>query len=316
MRKSSGLTWDVETVPFITMPQLHKLAQGRPTANGQAARRAAGEWSSPNHRAIVRNDTLDVLGTWSDEGEPWTNQQGFAFAEALLGELLPRRCSRSARAATSACSSSSPSTSPSAATSCVVPLRPPRPHRPGRGADHVHQRPRAVRQHRPHGHPGGPARDGIIRIRHIGNLSEQVHEARQMPRPRVDYAKQFKKFGDRLAKQKLAERKLARSSTSSGRPLGRQAGLKNADERRELMLAIFRGDTSHEKVDIDTTGNAPGTKWCAYNALVEYDQHYSRVVVGKDTSDPERAAAERRFVRATEDPNRIQSRALDLIVAA
>jgi hypothetical protein len=161
------------------------------------------------------------------------------------------------------------------------------------------------------------ARDGIIRIRHIGNLTEQVHEARNVLDLAVDYGKQFKKFGDRLAKQKIAERKLA-AIVDELWPAASDTkrAIKSADDRRDLILSIYRGDTSHEKVDFDTTGNAPGSKWCAYNALVEYDQHYSRVVVGKDTSDPERAAAERRFVRATEDPNGIQSRALDLIVAA
>jgi phage/plasmid-like protein (TIGR03299 family) len=319
MRKSSGLTWDVETVPFITLPQLHKLLKHRPTANAKQLVAAAGDWSSPNHRAIVRNDTDDVLGTWSEKGEPWTNQQGFAFADALLGELLSEALF-SIREGRNVCLLFEFPEHITVGGDVVRRFLYVRLDHTGRGAALImctnvrvqcgNTDRMAIQE--------AKARDGIIRIRHIGNLTEQVHEARNVLDLAVDYGKlNFKKFGDRLAKQKLAERKLAAivdelwPQTSDTK-----RAIKSADDRRDLILSVYRGDTSHEKVDFDTTGNAPGSKWCAYNALVEYDQHYSRVVVGKDTSDPERAAAERRFVRATEDPNRIQSRALDLIVAA
>ena len=31
-------------------------------------------------------------------------------------------------------------------------------------------------------------------------------------------------------------------------------------------MAIFKGEGEHG----DTRGNAPGSRWCAYNAIVEY----------------------------------------------
>lgn len=319
MRRESGVTWDVETVPFVTMPQLRALAKQLGSSKTVAQFLAsAGEFASPNHRAIVRNDTQDVLGTWSEKGEPWTNAQGFAFAEALLGELLPEALF-SIREGRNVCLLFEFPEHITVGGDVVRKFLYVRLDHTGKGAAQImctNVRVQCANTDRM-AINDARARDGIIRIRHIGNLTEQVHEARNALGLAVDYSKQFKKFGDRLAKQKIAESKLAKVVDELWPPAsdGKRA-IKNADERRELILAIHRGDTSHPKIKLDTTGNAPGTKWCAYNALVEYDQHYSRVVVGKDSSDPERAAAERRFVRATEDPNAVQSRALDLIVAA
>src|SRR4051794_38790990 len=86
-RKVSGLTWDVESVPFITLPQLAKILPAKGGINSAKQLQAiAGEFASPDYRAIVRDDTLDVLGVWSDEGVPITNADGFQFMEAILGE--------------------------------------------------------------------------------------------------------------------------------------------------------------------------------------------------------------------------------------
>src|SRR4051812_30647385 len=82
-RAESGLGWDVETVPFITLPQLHAIAK-----RGRVVVAQAEEFAPANFRAIVRDDTLDVLGVWSDEGVPITNKVGFEFMESVLGETL------------------------------------------------------------------------------------------------------------------------------------------------------------------------------------------------------------------------------------
>ena len=41
---------------------------------------------------------------------------------------------------------------------------------------------------------------------------------------------------------------------------------RNREEAKHAVLAIFRGQGSAG----DTRGSAPGTKWCAANAIAEY----------------------------------------------
>ena len=60
-----------------------------------------------------------------------------------------------------------------------------------------------------------------------------------------------------------------------------------------------------------TVGNAPGSKWSAWNAITEFDQHHRPV----RTRDP-RLALERRFARALEDTDGLQRRAFALVAAA
>ena len=55
----------------------------------------------------------------------------------------------------------------------------------------------------------------------------------------------------------------------------------------------------------DTVGNAPGSRWCAWNALVEVHDHHGR---GR--------TAEGAFTRAIEDPAGHKARALELVLAA
>ena len=55
----------------------------------------------------------------------------------------------------------------------------------------------------------------------------------------------------------------------------------------------------------ETVGNAPGSKWCAWNAIVEFHDHHGR------PRTPEGA-----FTRKLEDPGGVMRRALELIRAA
>jgi hypothetical protein len=77
----------------------------------------------------------------------------------------------------------------------------------------------------------------------------------------IDYTKQFKRFGDRLAKQKIAERKVLQIARELWPDNGSERQIRNAQARREAVLRLF--------TDSATIGNAPGTKWCAANALLE-----------------------------------------------
>ena len=115
----------------------------------------------------------------------------------------------------------------------------------------------------------------------------------------VDYYRQFAAFGDRLALTPMSENAL-RSVLARLYPddtaLGGRA-LANRRHARESVMAIFR--------DGDTIGNAPGSKWCAWNAIAEYHDHHGR-----------RRTAEGAWTRAVEDPSGVKARALALVEAA
>jgi phage/plasmid-like protein (TIGR03299 family) len=103
-------------------------------------------------------------------------------------------------------------------------------------------------------------------IRHTEAVTRRVHEARRVLDLSIDYYKQFKRYGDQLASERCTERQLRtvldelypndavdRASSRTRRP--RQ---QTKDRIAELF---FRGETQ---------GNAPGSKWSAINAIVEY----------------------------------------------
>jgi hypothetical protein len=108
----------------------------------------------------------------------------------------------------------------------------------------------------------------------------------------VDYYRQFARFGDELALAPMSERALGEVLAElypHDTALGARA--------RETVLALFAGG--------ETVGNAPGSKWCAWNAIVEFHDHHGR------PRTPEGA-----FTRKLEDPSGVKRRALELISAA
>jgi phage/plasmid-like protein (TIGR03299 family) len=312
-RKVSGLTWDVQSVPFITLPALEAMLNAPKKdvyLSAKDIRALAGEHSAPNHRAIIRDDTFDVLGTWTDEGVPIRNAEGFEWIEALLGETRFEALF-SIRGGRQVCLLSEFPDHVIVGGDQVRRFLYARLDHTGSGAMQsmaTNVRVQCANTDRM-ALDDAKARDGIYRVRHIGDTSQRLHEAREALDLSIDYAKQFKKFGDRLAKQKIAERQLAKvleelypASSQTDR------AVKSVERRRDVVMAIFAGEGENG----DTRGNAPGTKWCAYNAIVEYQQHYAPVRAQADTTE----AAERRFVRATEDPQGVQARALELISAS
>jgi hypothetical protein len=81
--------------------------------------------------------------------------------------------------------------------------------------------------------------------------------------------------------------------------LGRRAR-ENRERTIERVLAIFRG----RGVAGDTTGNSPGTKWTAFNAIAEH-LDYGR-----------RYTARTNQVQRSFEDTALKQRALDLVVAA
>ena len=134
-------------------------------------------------------------------------------------------------------------------------------------------------------------------IRHVGSPSTRIAEARTALGLSIDYTKQFKRFGDRLAKQKVAERKVLQIASGLWPDNGSERQIRNAQARREAVLRLF--------TDSATIGNAPGTKWCAANALLE------QLEWGSGARSPEG-----RFLRHISDQGGLKARALELVLDA
>ncbi|MGA2165592.1 MAG: DUF932 domain-containing protein [Solirubrobacteraceae bacterium] len=137
-------------------------------------------------------------------------------------------------------------------------------------------------------------------IRHTEAVTQRVHEARRVLDLSINYYEQFKRYGDKLALQHCTERQLRRvldefypnGAGDSASSRTRRSRQQTKDRIAELFL---RGDTR---------GNAPGSKWAAVNAIVEYG----------DWIRPLRSNGQR-FARALDDGPE-KTRALQLVAAA
>ena len=143
-----------------------------------------------------------------------------------------------------------------------------------------------------------------FRFRHTGNLQAKFAEARQVLGMTINYQAQFKALADRLALEAISdgsvERRVLRHLwVTQDEKLGRRAR-ENRERTIEQVLAIFRG----RGVAGDTTGNSPGTKWTAFNAIAEhldYGRRYTARTI--------------QVQRSFEDAA-LKHRALDRVVAA
>jgi hypothetical protein len=108
-----------------------------------------------------------------------------------------------------------------------------------------------------------------FRCRHTGRLHTRLHEARRVMRLTINYAEQFKRLGDRLALEPISEAALRTRvldrlfAVEDGMP---ERAARNREQAKRAIMAIFLG---HGHAG-DTRGNAPGSKWCAANAIAEY----------------------------------------------
>ena len=85
----------------------------------------------------------------------------------------------------------------------------------------------------------------------------------------INYQTQFKTLADRLALESISETALDRRVLRHLRVVDedtRPRARANRERAIEQVLAIFRGRGPAG----DTTGNCPGSKWVAFNAIVEH----------------------------------------------
>jgi hypothetical protein len=140
-------------------------------------------------------------------------------------------------------------------------------------------------------------------VRHTGDISTKLHEARNVMNMTINYYEQFKQFGDQMALEKISANALETRVLDKLYPteegMGERA-VKNKTVAKEAILSIFNG----MGVRGDTTGNAPGTKWCAANAIAEYTD-YGRKMTKRGNQ----------VGRSFED-NMIKQRGFDLVLSA
>jgi phage/plasmid-like protein (TIGR03299 family) len=259
-------------------------------------------------KANLREDTGEVLGIVSDEYEVVENIDAFRFLDALIGSEMHfetagslwggRRVWALARlpeyvelggdlSATYIYVANSHDGS-MAVTAAVTPIRIVCANTLGaalRQAEH------------------GVSAQRTFRFRHTGNLQAKFVEARQVLGMTIDYQKQFKQLADRLALQPISEHTLERSVLRHmwviDEDMGKVARA-NRERAIESVVAIFRGRGRAG----DTSGNSPGTKWVAFNAIAEHLDYGRRYT-----------ARTNQVQRSFEDTS-LKQRALELIRAA
>ncbi len=137
-------------------------------------------------------------------------------------------------------------------------------------------------------------------IRHTEQISRRVHEARRVLDVSIDYYEQFKATGNRLASERCSERQLQKVLeelyASGTQDSMTERTRKGREQVKDRIVELF--------VSGDTQGNAPGSKWAAVNAIVEYGDWHRPIRQGGE-----------RFARALDDGAQ-KTRALELMIAA
>jgi phage/plasmid-like protein (TIGR03299 family) len=149
----------------------------------------------------------------------------------------------------------------------------------------------------------GASAQRTFRFRHTGELHSKFAEARRVLGMTIDYQKQFKAHADQLAREPISdaalERRVLRHLWVIDEGTGTRARA-NRERAIERVLAIFRGRGAAG----DTTGNSPGTKWVAFNAISEHLDYGRRYT-----------ARTNQVQRSFEDTG-LKQRALELVSAA
>jgi phage/plasmid-like protein (TIGR03299 family) len=259
-------------------------------------------------KANLREDTGEVLGIVSDEYEVVDNRDAFRFLDALIGSELHfetagslwggRRVWVLARlpeyvelggdlSATYVYVANSHDGS-MAVTAAVTPIRIVCANTLAAALREAEQGANAQR---------------TFRFRHTGNLQTKFAEARKVLGMTIDYEKQFKALADRLALEPISEpaleRRVLRHLWVIDEDTGQRARA-NRERAIEQVLAIFRGRGTGG----DTTGNSPGSKWVAFNAIAEHLDYGRRYTTRTN-----------QVQRSFEDTT-IKQRALELVMTA
>ena len=316
-----GLGVVLEEYPRSIDDALDKSGLGWKVTHGDVLVVKAPEWTDAfgtkhpaqltparGFNANLRDDTGDVLGIVSDEYEVVDNRDAFRFLDALIGSELQfetagslwggRRVWCLARlpehvelggdlSATYIYVANSHDGS-MAVTAAATPIRIVCANTLGAA---LHQAEHGANAQR------------TFRFRHTGNLQTKFAEARRVLRMTIDYQRRFKELADRLALEPISETALEHRVLRHLWVIDDDTGPRARANRQraiERVLAIYRGRGAAG----DTTGNSPGTKWTAFNAVAEHLDYGRRYT-----------ARTNQVQRSFEDSS-LKQRALGLVAAA
>jgi phage/plasmid-like protein (TIGR03299 family) len=262
----SGLGWGVNTAPV--------LVDRRPAWRDDLGRERPAELErAESYKATLRSDTGDLLGIVGSDYEPLDNRDAFRFLDELIGSQLHFETAGSLwggrrvwvlarppewvevggdKAGTYVYVANAHDGS-MAVTAVVTPVRIVCANTLGYALSRAE----------------GADAQRTFRFRHTGGLHTRLHEARRVMQITIDYAEQFKRLGDRLALEPITERALRTRVLDRLFPASDGIGdraARNREEAKQAVIAIFRGQGGAG----DTRGAAPGSKWCAANAIAEY----------------------------------------------
>lgn len=308
----SGLGWEVD------QDQVYCAAPVLDVSEGKAVGEAEGRYYIPEAEAVFepvegfrlnrRMDTREILGVVSDDYRIVQNVEAFKWLEALLGGDLEWETAGSLRNGRRVwilvtpgelvevggdptqlyiyCSNSHDGSQAVVAASTKV---------------------RIVCANT----LGWAEREAMdcprtYRFRHTGDLQLKLDEARRVMGIALDWDAAFKEMGDKLAQQRMSvdrfDKKVVTPFVGLDDPAleGRKIALRNREDKREVLLETFRGNGPEG----DTSGNSPGTKWCAANALAEFCDFGRRYTTKTD-----------QVQRSFED-QALKQRGLDLVLTA
>jgi len=145
--------------------------------------------------------------------------------------------------------------------------------------------------------------DRTFKFRHTGDLDQKFAEARQVMNLTINYSKQFKTIGDKLALSRmnsvdflyLLNRVFPRPKDPTKRVIA------NREKKFELISNIFTGNGPMG----DTTGNIGGTRLMGLNAISEYLDWNRRYLPSSDQmkrSFEDTAVKQRAFELVAWDP--------------
>jgi len=149
----------------------------------------------------------------------------------------------------------------------------------------------------------GEAARRTYRFRHTGDLQLKFAEARGVMGMTLDWGARFKQLGDRLARERITAWRFERSVLDRLFAVEAEMGRRARDNRARAKAEVLDLFAGRAPVG-DTTGNSPGTKWAAANAIVEYSDFGRRYTKRTD-----------QMQRSFED-NQLKQRGLELVLGA
>jgi phage/plasmid-like protein (TIGR03299 family) len=292
----SGLTWEVEQVPLY-------MARAATEDGYFVPALESAMQPVPDYQANVRMDTSNVLGVVGKDYKVVQNREAFAWLDALLGTEVQIE------------------TAGSLQNGKRVWVLAKLPELVEIGGDEVERYVFCANSH--DGSMAVTAAATNVRIvcantlgwalgkaarsykfRHTGDLSAKLEEARRVMEITLNWDAALKELGDKLAQQPMTvdtfTRRVATPLLGVDDPNIGDRSRVNREEARDILVGLFEGNNPTG----DTTGNSPGTKWCAANAVAEYADWFRRYTIRTD-----------QMARSFEDQG-LKQRGLALVEAA